>query len=203
MPEKMKINVAKITEVKPVGSGDRCCIDLLGEFKVGEGMLVGMIGNGLFLVHSETIKNPFTNTRPFRVNAGPVSAYTLVPGKKKEYRTKYLRELKRGDEVVVIDYKGNMRVIKVGRNKIENRPFLLVEAQVEGKSNLFPKAYSENGGFHTFIQHAETIMLVGKKGKPIRADILKKGDEVLVWLENPERVGRHFGTAVRETIIEQ
>jgi len=204
MNDKLKIQMAKIAKVSSGGVGDRCCIDLLSRLKKGEGMLVGMVGSGLFLVHGETIKNPFANTRPFRVNAGPVSAYVLVPSEKEEHDTKYLFELKKGDEVLAVDNRGNTRVVKVARNKIESRPFLLVTAKVKGKEYLFPKAVGgENGGFHTFIQNAETITLIGKHNKPIRADQLKKDDEVLVWLKNPELTGRHFGIAVREKIIEQ
>ena len=45
-----------------------------------EGILVGNTASGFFLVHSESIDNPYVASRPFRGNAGAVHAYTLAPG---------------------------------------------------------------------------------------------------------------------------
>ena len=192
MSEKLNLDTAEIREVKPSGLMDRCCIDLIGNFKKGEGMLVGLLCKGFFLVHSETLKSPFTNARPFRVNAGPVSAYTLIP----EKRTKYLCELRAGDKVLVVDHQGNTREAEVGRNKIETSPSLLIRAH-HPKLKKIPDALGvKKGEFHTFLQHAETITLINERGEPVRADLLKKGDKVLVWLENPEPVGRHFGAPI-------
>ena len=39
----------------------------------GEGLLVGSFARALFLVHSECAESAYINSRPFRVNAGPVS----------------------------------------------------------------------------------------------------------------------------------
>ena len=39
----------------------------------GEGMLGGSFARALFLVHSECAASAYINSRPFRVNAGPVS----------------------------------------------------------------------------------------------------------------------------------
>lgn len=208
MVEKLKMDVAEITEVKSTGSIDRCCIDLSEKLKVGEGMLVGMLARALFLVHSETVKQEWTNTRPFRVNAGPLSAYVLSPEKKR----KYLSELKPGVKVVVVNRKGNTREVEVARNKMELRPSLFIKAysvklkKIIGKDSKLKKYFRalrvKEGEFYTFLQRAETIMLVNEKGEPVRADLLKKGDKVLAWVENPELVGTHFGTAVKEKIIE-
>ena len=41
----------------------------------------------------------YINSRPFRVNAGPVHAYTHTTGSK----TSYLAELKAGQDVLVVD----------------------------------------------------------------------------------------------------
>lgn len=40
---------------------------------MGEGMLVGSFARALFLVHSECAESRYIASRPFRVNAGPVS----------------------------------------------------------------------------------------------------------------------------------
>ena len=47
----------------------------------GEGLLVGSFARALFLVHSECAESAYINSRPFRVNAGPVRASSVVhPG---------------------------------------------------------------------------------------------------------------------------
>ena len=75
--------------------GDRVCVDTCTQMEPGQGMLVGNTTEGFLLVHSESIENPYVAARPFRVNAGAVHAYALCPGG----RTRYLSELKAGDEV--------------------------------------------------------------------------------------------------------
>ena len=52
--------------------GDRACIDLASMMVPGEGLLVGSFARALFLVHSECAESRYINSRPFRVNAGPV-----------------------------------------------------------------------------------------------------------------------------------
>jgi 3-dehydroquinate synthase class II len=69
---------AKVVEIRPVGMGDRACIDLAESLHPGEGILVGSWAKGLFLVHSECEDSGgWINARPFRVNAGPVSRVVL------------------------------------------------------------------------------------------------------------------------------
>lgn len=182
--DRLNLQPAKITGIKPVGMGDRVCIDACSIFSVGEGMLVGSQSNALFLVHSETIETPYVATRPFRVNAGPVHAYTRMP----DGKTQYLSELKAGDDVLAVDFKGNTRCMVVGRLKIEKRPLMLIEAEFNGRK------------LKTLLQNAETIRLVDKEGKALSVANLKEGDEVLVFIED---VGRHFGMKVEESIEEK
>ena len=84
--EKLHLSVAKVTNIQALPSGDRVCIDTCTNMKPGEGMLIGNTSSAFFLVHSESIDNPYVEQRPFRVNAGPVHAYALLP----ENKTKYL-----------------------------------------------------------------------------------------------------------------
>ncbi len=182
--ERLNLQIAKITKVKPVGMGDRVCVDTCSVFNIGEGMLIGSQSNALFLIHSETIETPYVATRPFRVNAGPVHAYTRMP----DGKTKYLSELKAGDDVLAVDFKGNTRRMVIGRLKIEKRPLMLIEAESNGKK------------LKTLVQNAETVRLVDKKGKAISVANLKKGDEVLTFVEE---TGRHFGMKVEESIEER
>ncbi|MCG7847981.1 MAG: 3-dehydroquinate synthase II [ANME-2 cluster archaeon] len=181
--EETQLNTATITKVKQVGMGDRVCVDTCSLMKVGEGMLVGSQSNGLFLVHSESEDSPYVAARPFRVNAGAVHAYVKIGEK-----TQYLSELSAGDEVLVVNSKGEQWPAIVGRVKIEKRPMILVEAKVG------------DAVIKTILQNAETIKLVGKDGKPISVTVLKEGDEVLAYYED---TARHFGMKVDETIIEK
>jgi len=72
--------------------------------------------------------------------------------------------------------------------KIERRPLVLVEADVEGRR------------IKILLQNAETIKLVSKEGTPVSITSLSEGDEVLVHTED---IGRHFGMRIEETIIER
>ena len=82
---KYDLKVATVTNVKPLGSGDRVCVDTTDMMKPGEGMLIGSYSKSLFLVHSESLESEYVASRPFRVNAGPVQAYVMVPGNKTRY----------------------------------------------------------------------------------------------------------------------
>ncbi len=175
---------ATVTGVKPLGMGDRVCVDTCSNLGPGEGMLVGNSSAALFLVHAESLENPYVAARPFRVNAGPVHAYIRVPGG----RTRYLSELAAGDEVLVVNYQGQTSPAVVGRVKIERRPLLLVTAEVEGRQ------------LSTILQNAETIRLTRPDGTAVSVVQLAPGDQVLVALEE---AGRHFGYKVTETITEK
>lgn len=182
--EKLELAAVKVTAVKQVGMGDRACVDTCSMFAEGEGMLVGSQSNAMFLVHAETLETEYVAARPFRVNAGPVHAYTRVPGGK----TKYLSDLSAGDEVLAVDTEGNSRTLIVGRMKIEKRPLILVEAEKDGKT------------IKSLLQNAETINLVSSEGVPVSVTKLKEGDSILAYMEEG---GRHFGMRVEETISEK
>lgn len=182
--ESYQMKIATITRVEPVGIGDRVCVDTCSMMHLGEGMLVGSYSQGLFLVHSESMESEYVASRPFRVNAGPVHAYVMTPGNK----TKYLSELETGDEVLTVDQEGNTKIAIVGRVKIEKRPLMLVEAEYDGVI------------LRTLLQNAETIRLVTEDGQPKSVAELKLGDKVMVYLD-PN--ARHFGMAIKESIIEK
>jgi 3-dehydroquinate synthase II len=181
--ENLPLVKAHVTKVKQVGMGDRVCVDTASLMVPGEGMLIGSQSNGLFLVHAESEESPYVAARPFRVNAGAVHAYIRVGEK-----TRYLSELCAGDDVLVVNSGGETRPAVVGRVKIERRPLMLVEAEVEGAK------------IKTLLQNAETIKLVGADMKPVPVTALKEGDQVLVYFE---AAARHFGIKIEETIIEK
>ena len=182
--DKVELVEAVIQEVRPLGLGDRVCVDTCTLMGKGEGMLVGNSSSFLFLVHAESIENPYVAPRPFRVNAGAVHAYTLTP----DGKTRYLSELQAGDEVLVVNHRGEAKGVLVGRAKVERRPLLLVVAQsgdVKGSC---------------ILQNAETIRLVSPQGEPLSVVKLQPGDRILVHME---KGGRHFGMKVEETIHEK
>ncbi|MGD6853153.1 MAG: 3-dehydroquinate synthase II [Candidatus Bathyarchaeia archaeon] len=181
----LKMATAKILSTKPISTGARVCVDTCDLMTQGEGMLVGSQSAGLFLVEAEVNENPYVASRPFRVNAGSCSMYTLGDLQ----TTRYLQEFKAGDEVILVNREGKTRKANVGRIKIEIRPLILVEAQSEGKL------------IKIILQNAETIRVVTPKAsKPVTE--LKAGDEVLVHLA--AKGGRHFGISVpEETVIEK
>jgi 3-dehydroquinate synthase II len=182
---KIELVPAKITAVKQISTGARVCVDTCDLMVPGEGILIGVQAAGFFLVEAEVHENPYVQSRPFRVNAGSLSMYTL----ESQQKTRYLSELKAGDEVLIVNRDGKTRLGTVGRVKIELRPLILIEAEAEEKK------------IKTILQNAETIRLVTAKGsKPVTE--LKAGDEVLAHLATSS--GRHFGVAVPdETVIER
>jgi 3-dehydroquinate synthase II len=182
---KITLASAKITSVKQIDTGARVCVDTCDLMTTGEGLLVGCQSAGLFLVEAEVHENPYVQPRPFRVNAGAPSNYTLASLQ----NTRYLSELKAGDEALIVNREGKVRRTNVGRAKIEFRPLLLVEAEVEGVK------------VKVILQNAETIRLVtADSSKPVTE--LKAGDEVLVHMA--ARGGRHFGVSVAdERVIER
>jgi len=177
----LRLTEVKVTNVRALGTGARVCVDTCEIMTHGEGMLVGCQSSALFLTQAEVEINPHVETRPFRVNAGPISSYVLTPGN----RTRYLSDLKAGDEVLIVDRAGKSRIGVVGRIKIESRPMLLVEAEIEGTR------------VKTVTQNAETIRMVTPKGS-LPVSELKTGDTLLARIE---KGGRHFGTLVKDEMV--
>ncbi|MEM3704182.1 MAG: 3-dehydroquinate synthase II, partial [Candidatus Bathyarchaeia archaeon] len=178
---KIELKPVKIVNIKRIGTGARACIDTCDLMKTGEGLLVGCQSACLFLVEAEVHENPFVQPRPFRVNAGAISLYALCPFDK----TRYLSELKAGDEVLIVDRNGNARPTNFARVKTEWRPLVLVEAEHEGRL------------FKIILQNAETIRLVSQE-KSIPVTELTIGDTVLAYISEG---GRHFGTLVKEEMV--
>lgn len=182
--DRIPLVTAEVLEVQPAGMGDRVCVDTCTDMKPGEGMLVGNASRALFLVHAESIENPYVAPRPFRVNAGAVHAYTRVA----DGKTRYLSELAAGDQILIADHKGNVSTGTVGRLKIERRPLVLLRADIDGMEAT------------TILQNAETIRLTDPEGNAVSVVTLKPGDKILAAVEAS---GRHFGMKIDETITEK
>jgi 3-dehydroquinate synthase II len=177
----VSLSTAQVTGIKTIGMGARVCVDTTEILEEGEGLLTGSSSQALFLVEGEVHPNPHVNSRPFRVNAGPVSSYVLSANGK----TRYLSELSAGETVLLIDRMGRTRSVDVARIKIERRPMILVEAKIGNRK------------ITTIVQNAETVRLVTRDGsKPVSE--IKPGDMVLVRLEEG---GRHFGTKVADEMV--
>jgi len=191
--QKINLTKAKVIGIQSIPESERVCVDTTSLLEVGEGMLIGSTAKGFVLVHAEVFDTNFVSSRPFRVNAGDVSAYILVPSEKQElYRTKYLSELRGGDQVYIIDIEGNTRIATVSRVKIETRPMLRFELEALIEDNVIYINY--------ICQNAETVRLVDANGKILPVVDIKINDEVLIYV-GPGAT--HFGTAVKETIIEK
>lgn len=180
---KLELQTAKVIAIKPAGLGHRVCVDTMSMLKKGQGMLVGDSSSFTFLVHAETEHNEYVAARPFRVNAGGVHAYAMMP----DDMTSYLQEITPGDRVLIVDPEGCLSTATVGRTKVEVRPMLQVVASVNGKEGSL------------FLQNAETIRLVRPDGSPVSVVGVREGDEILVHID---KAGRHFGMRVEETIDE-
>ncbi|RRQ20271.1 3-dehydroquinate synthase II [Guyparkeria sp. SCN-R1] len=185
-PSPVELTDARITRISPVGMGDRSCLDLIGELAPGEGLLVGSFNHACFLIHSENVDNPHCAARPFRVNAGAIHGYVVTPGD----RVRYLAEMASGDPALVVGTEGRTRTLAVGRNKIERRPMVQIEAVDDDGKRV-----------SAILQHAETIRLVTPEGRAVSVLDLNIGDRVRVSLA--EHGGRHFGRRVDETINER
>lgn len=183
--KKYEIQSCEIVDVKDVGIGERVCVDTVSMLETGEGMLVGSKSNFLFLLHNESAGSSFTSPRPFRVNAGAVYCYTILP----DGKTKYLSELESGSEIIIVNKDGNSRVVSVGRSKIETRPLRLI------------RAVGDNVEGTVIVQNAETIQLIRDNGELLPVTYIKPGDKILGYFKQAS--GRHFGVQVQEYILEK
>ena len=181
----IELEIVEIESIETGHVGERICIDFIGLLNKGEGVITGSSSKMMGLIHGETIESEFVPTRPFRVNAGPVHAYILMADDK----TKYLSELKSGDSLKVIDFRGNTRELTVGRVKIETRPLILFKL-------LHQNTFRSN----MFVQQAETVRLVRPNGIPLSATEAIIGDNILAKVE---KMGRHVGTIIQSTVDER
>ncbi|RCX20154.1 3-amino-4-hydroxybenzoic acid synthase [Anaerobacterium chartisolvens] len=180
---KFSLKEAVVTAVKPSGMGSRVCIDTTSELTQDEGMLLGSTSSGGLLTCSETHFLPYMKLRTFRVNAGGIHLYVWGP----DEQAVYLSDLRAGDKVYVVNSSGEARAVTVGRLKIESRPLLYIECEIEGVR------------INTFIQDDWHVRMFGSKGEIIPSSEIKAGDKLLGFLDKP---GRHVGIKIDETIKE-
>jgi 3-amino-4-hydroxybenzoic acid synthase len=181
--KKFELKEAIVTRVKPAGMGTRVCIDTTSELTQGEGMILGSTSSGGLLTCSETHFLPYMNLRTFRVNAGGIHLYVWGPNE----QAVYLSDLRAADPIYVVNASGEARVVTVGRLKIESRPLLYIECEIDGVK------------INTFIQDDWHVRMFGSKGEILPSSEIKTGQKMLGYLDKP---GRHVGIKIDETIKE-
>ncbi len=175
---------ASVLSVESAGLGERVCVDLTRRLKLGQGMAIGSNSGALCLIHGETIESEYVPTRPFRINAGAIHSYTLLPNGK----TKYLSELNSGDEVAIVSEKGAHEKATIGRLKIENRPLLMVR---------FATPESEG---QIVLQQAETVRFLTPQKGAVSITKIQPGDRISMLIDNR---ARHIGIAVDGEVVEK
>ena len=174
-----------ISSISNIKNSARYCIDLTTVLQVGEGVLVGSSASSLALIHGETIPSEFVPTRPFRINAGSPHSYILM----NDGKTKYISELKSGDEICIVKENGECRSGTIGRLKIEKRPFLQIcwENNNDKPSNIF-------------LQQAETVKLVCPNNQIVAVTEIKPGDKILTYNNEGQR---HIGMKISSDVEER
>lgn len=176
----MKFGYSSVEKIISVGEGTRVELDFIDVLNRNEGVLVGDKASGFICVLGETRETETYPPRPFRVNAGAIHQYVYVGDDK----TKYLSEVKMGDQIVVTDGE-NERLVSVGRVKIEKRPF--------------KKIFLKNGLSAT-LQDADSVFIQGKNREIHFKEI--SGEEEIAYVEE-ENCARHKGQVIEETIEER
>ncbi len=160
------LEIAAITGLKRTDPGERSVIDTCEIMGESEGLLVGSDSNSFFLVQAEvSAEGSKTHHRPFRINAGAVSLSTLLQKRKPGF----LADIEAGDDVLIVDRKGEARKALVGRNEIERKPMVLVEASVKGTL------------VRALLQDSDDVRLLAPKDSK-SVSKLKTGDKVLVHI---------------------
>lgn len=182
--QSLQLHPATVTAVTHVPMGTRVCVDTTSALGRDEGMLIGSTSTGGLMTCSETHYLPYMNLRPFRVNAGALHLYVWGPND----RAVYLSDLRAGSEVLAVNAEGRTRPVTVGRVKIERRPLLLIEAEIDGRE------------VNTFIQDDWHVRMMGADGEIRPSAEIRVGDRLLGYLDRP---GRHVGIRIDETIDER
>lgn len=180
----LAIDEAVITATRPIGMGQRSCIDLVTLFSPDEGMLIGSTSQGGMLCCPEVFYLPYMDLRPFRVNAGGVHSYVYGANG----RTNYLTELSAGMPMSVVGLDGTCRRAPVGRIKTEVRPLRLIAAR-----------FADGEDINIIMQDDWHVRVYSATGEPRNITELKRGDKVLGHLSTP---GRHVGIPITEAILE-
>jgi len=151
-PNSKKLCAVKIESIKS-SFGDNVCLTMLSCFNRGHSLLAGVYNQALFL----------TSGGSNEVDAGCVSTYVLCTDDK----TKYLGDLRPGDELLTVNFAGKMLSNKITQIKTEQRQMLMINAKytVSGRE-IFDLLKTH--GEHYFNGYRSIFRLQNTRtGKPI------------------------------------
>jgi len=181
-PQDAALQLAVVEAIHSIGEGSRVCLDCADVLSAEEGVLVGDTGYGYLLLLAETRASATYPPRPFRVNAGAVHQYlSLSDGK-----TAYLSDLRSAQSLTVWSASGQSRAVPLGRIKLEKRPLLRIECQLNGQR------------ISATVQDSESVYLLAEFGA-VALKELKQGDRLRA---RPDVAGRHLGQRIEESIEE-
>jgi hypothetical protein len=100
----------------------------------------------------------------------------------------YLSDLPAGSQVPAVNARNQVRAVTVGRVKIERRPLVLIEAEIDGRA------------VNTFIPDDWQARMMGAQGEIRPSSEIQIGDKLLGC---PDAPGRHVGIRIDETIEER
>ena len=163
-----------------MGQGTRVEIDFIDLLSENEGVLVGDSAKGYVRVLAECRKTETYPPRPFRVNAGAIHQYICIGDSK----TKYLSELKSGDQIMVSDGQSE-RLITIGRLKLEKREFIRLQF---------------DSGISATLQKADSVYLAGKESAVHLLDV-DTNSNIQIFIDTG--VARHKGEVIKEEITEK
>lgn len=176
----MQMDYSKLANCTDMGAGTRVEIDFIDSLNDDEGIMVGDKAKGFICVLAENRSTSTYPPRPFRVNAGAIHQYVYVG----ENETRYLSELKSGDNVIVTNGTSE-RKVKIGRVKIEKREFIRIELE---------------NGITATLQNADSIFIAGDDTAVHLCDIT--GNDMIGCIIMRDSA-RHIGKAIEEEIIEK
>lgn len=156
-----KIHPVEIEYIKPIGKGENVCLIFNSDFEKGKAIFSGVCSRALFIIQGNSES---------KIDAGCVSAYILC----KDNKTKYLNEIRRGDEIFMANMNGmdTKRIIK--KSKINSCEMLLVKGKYNLSSNEISSLLKREGEDY-FDVYSEIIHLRNKKTKnPISAFDINK-----------------------------
>ena len=202
MSIEQKIHTIGIEKIKPIGIGDNVCLTF-HDFKKEHSILTSPYSRSLFFV-------PLAS----KVDAGCVAAYVLC----KDHKTKYLNELKCGDELLTMNSGGDISSAIIDRREIKAMPMFLITGKYRISGNEVFKLIDLNGEDY-FNSYGEIFHLEQRKTKK-QVSVLdinryrnKKGDicayldvanittvknlsikdKIMSYIQMPQATSRHFG----------
>ena len=212
MSIEQKLYPIEIEEIRDIGKGDNVSL-IFQKFKKGHCLLIGPYSRALFLI-------PLSS----KANLGGSSSYLLCKDKK----TKYLNELKPGDELLTMNSNGEKSYVIVEKSETKPMPILYISGRHRISGNDIFKLIESSGDDYFNIYRRIFHLKERKTEKPIhvldihkyenkKRDICayldiavvvpdlnakyKAGDKLMAYIQMPGN-SRHFGYKYDGSLIE-